>query len=190
MVLHRPVELAPFLGRWTTLVFLRDWRPNEIMSRMRLALCEFNCRLAITMTIVFFLDSGICFAHQNASKRTGPEPILKCQTDGATLEGKLADRTFYRPPGLGKDTHERAFLLDLTSPITVEPSEGATANSSTCSMTFRHVHQVQLFFDASKNSEAQKFLGKVVVAAGLLDEAHLPSQHTDVIMDVETLRAK
>ena len=171
-------------------MFLRDWRSTRIMSRMRLALSEFNCRLAITMTIVFFLDSGICFAHQNASKRTGPEPTFKCQTDGVRLEGKLTDRTFYGPPGLGKDTHERVFLLDLSSPITFEPSEGATANSSTCSMTFRHVHQVQLFFDPSKNSEALKLLGKVVVAVGLLDEAHLPSQHTDVIMDVETLSVK
>jgi hypothetical protein len=160
------------------------------MLRMRLALSEFNYRLAITMTIVFFLDSGICFARQNASKKTGPEPIIKCQTDGVRLEGKLADRTFYGPPGLAKDIHERAFLLDLMSPITVEPSEGATANNSTCSMTFRHVHQVQLFFDPSKNSEAQKILGKVVVAVGLLDEPHLPSQHTDVFMDVETLSAK
>jgi hypothetical protein len=157
---------------------------------MRLALSEFNCRLAVSLTIVFFLDSGICFAHQNASKRAGPEPTLKCQTDGVRLEGKLVDRTIYGPPGLGKDTRERAFLLDLMSPITVEPSEGATANSSTCSMTFRHVHQVQLFFDPSKTSEVQKILGKVVVAVGLLDEAHLPSQHTDVFMDVETLKAK
>jgi hypothetical protein len=176
--------------RKPTLIFLRDWRPIGIMSRMQLALSEFNCRLAITMTILFFMDSGICFAHQNASKRTGPELTLKCQTDGVRLEGKLVDRTFYGPPGLGKETHERAFLLDLMSPITVEPGEGATANSSTCSMTFKHVHQVQLFFDPSKNSEAPKDLGKVVVAIGLLDEAHLPSQHTDVIMDVETLRAK
>src|SRR5882672_9192001 len=91
-----------------TPVFLRDWRSTGIMSRMRLALSEFNCRLTITMTIVFFLDSGICFAHQNASKRPGPEPTLKCQTDGVRLEGKLADRTFNGPPGLGKDTHERA----------------------------------------------------------------------------------
>ena len=171
-------------------MFLRDCRSTGIISRMRMSLSEINCRFAITMTIVFFLDSGICFAHQKASKRTGPEPTLKCQTDGVRLEGKLVDRTFYGPPGLGKDSHERVFLLDLVSPITVEPSEGATANSGTCSMTFRHVHQVQLFFDPSKNSEAQKILGKVVVAVGLLDEAHLPNQHTDVIMDVETLSAK
>jgi hypothetical protein len=156
---------------------------------MRPALSKFNCRLAIASAIIFWGDSGTCFAHQNAPKRTGPELTLKCQSD-AKLEGKLEDRTFYGPPGLGKDTHERAFLLDLTSPITVEPSEGATANNSSCSRTFRHVHQVQLFFDASKNSEVEKLLGKVVVADGLLDEAHLPSQHTDVIMDVETLSAK
>ncbi|MBZ5644615.1 MAG: DUF4431 domain-containing protein [Acidobacteriia bacterium] len=157
---------------------------------MRLLLSELNCRLAITLTIVCFLDLGICFAHQNASKKAGPEPTLKCQTDGVRLEGKLTDRTFYGPPGLGKDTHEKAFLLDLISPITVEPSDSATADGSTCSRTFRHVRQVQLFFDPSKNSEAQKILGKVVAAVGLLDEAHLPSQHTDVIMDVETLSAK
>jgi hypothetical protein len=157
---------------------------------MRIALSKINCGVAITTAIIFFLESGICFAHQNASKKTGPEPTFKCQTDGVRLEGKLADRTFYGPPGLGRESHERVFLLDLMSPITVEPIEGSTTENSTCSNTFRHVHQVQLFFDASKTSEAQKLLGKVVVAVGLLDEAHLPSQHTDVIMDVETLSAK
>jgi hypothetical protein len=145
--------------------------------------------LAITTAIIFWGDSGTCFAHQNAPKTTRPEPTVQCQSH-VKLEGKLEDRTFYGPPGLGKDAHENAFLLDLTSLITVEPSQGATVNNSTCSKTFRHVHQVQLFFDPSKNSEVQKILGKVVVVDGLLDEAHLPSQHTDVIMEVETVSAK
>jgi hypothetical protein len=112
---------------------------------------------------------------------------------GVRLEGKLAERTFYGPSEFGetpsKDAHERVFLLDLVSPITVEPVEGATKNS-TCSKTFRRVHQVQLLVDLAKSSEAQTLVGKIVVAVGLLDEAHLPSQQTDVIMDVETLSAK
>ena len=156
---------------------------------MRLLLSKFNRRCTLTEAIVLLVASGICFAGQNPSKKAGPEPTLKC-LDGVQLEGKLVDRTFYGPPGPGKQTYERAFLLDLTSPITVEPKQGATEDSGTCSKTFRHVRQVQLFLDDSKNSEAQKLLGKIVVASGLLDEAHLPSQHTDVIIDVENLSEK
>ena len=100
------------------------------------------------------------------------------------------DRTFYGPSGPGKQAHETGFLLNLTFPITVEPMEAGAGENGTCSKTFRHVRQVQLFLNSSENSEAEKILGKVVVARGLLDEAHLPSQHTDVIMDVESLRVK
>jgi hypothetical protein len=156
---------------------------------MRVAVSRFDCWLMTAATILFCLDSGICFAHPNASKKNGPEPILKCQ-DVVELEGKLAYRTIYGPPGLGKDTHERVYLLNLVSPITVEPTDPATTKGSTCSMTFKHVRQVQLTFDPSMNSETEKLVGKGVVALGLLDEAHLPSQHTDVIMDVETLSVK
>jgi hypothetical protein len=179
----------PALWQWTTLAFLRIWRSAGIMRHMHAALSKSNCRLAAIILLVLFLDSGSCFAGQNTSKKAGPEPTLKCQDDGK-LEGKLTDRTIYGAPGMGKDAHERVFLLELTSPITVEPSEGATADSSTCSKTFRHVRQVQLFFDLSMTTETEKMLGKVVVAVGLLDEAHLPSHHTDVIMDVVRLDPK
>jgi hypothetical protein len=152
-----------------------------------------NGRLAIITMVIFLTGSGISFARQNAPKKTGPDTTFKCET-GVRLEGKLAERTFYGPPGFGatplKDTHESVFLLDLTSSITVEPAEGATTKDSTCLKTFRRVHQVQLFVAPAKSSEAQKMVGKVVVAVGLLEGAHLPSQHTDVIMDVETLTVK
>ena len=55
---------------------------------------------------------------------------------------------------------------------------------------FPAYRQVQLFFDTAKSAEAEKMVGKAVVVFGLLDEAHLPSQHTDVVMDVETLSPK
>jgi hypothetical protein len=160
-----------------------------MMRRIHVAFSKSNYRLATILLFVLFLNSGSSFAGQNASKKGGPEPTLKCQDDDK-LEGKLTDRTIYGPPGTGKDVHERIFLLNLTSPITVERSEDSTADSSTCSKTFRHVRQVQLFFDPSMTSEAEKMFGKVVVAVGLLDEAHLPSHHTDVIMDVVRLDPK
>jgi hypothetical protein len=104
------------------------------------------------------------------------------------------ERTFYGPPGFGatpsKDAHESVFLLNLKTSITVEPLESATAENSTCSKTFHHVRQVQLFVDPAISAQARKMVGKVVVAVGLLDEAHLPSHHTDIIMDAQTLTEK
>lgn len=144
---------------------------------------------AMTVAIILVGASEISFGGQNSPTKPGSEPNLRC-LESVELEGKLVDRTFYGPSGPGKQAYERAFLLNLTVPVTVEPMEGAAGENGTCSKTFRHVRQVQLFLDSSKNSEAEKILGKVVVARGLLDEAHLPSQHTDVIMDVEILSEK
>lgn len=151
-------------------------------------------RLLVITSILFLTGSDISFAYQNAKGKTGSDPTFKC-ADEAQLEGKLSERTLYGPPGgfgqtPSKDAYEKVFLLDLKPSITVQPSEDAPADKSACSKTFRHVRQVQLFIDPAKSNEAEKLVGKIVVVSGFLDEAHLPSQHTDVIMDVETLTAK
>jgi hypothetical protein len=151
-------------------------------------------RFLVITSAISLTGSGFTVAHQKATKKTEADQILKC-ADEVQLEGKLSERTLYGPPGgfgqtPSRDAYEKLFLLDLTSSITVQPLEGATAEKSTCSKTFRHVRQVQLFVAPANSGEAEKMVGKVVVAFGFLDESHLPSQHTDVIMDVESLSAK
>jgi len=124
------------------------------------------------------------------------EAIYKCDTPGIHLEGMLTERMFYGPPGFGetpaKDLHDKVLVLKLAKPITVVPIEGAEPKNSTNLSTFKHVQQIQLFFDGSRSAETdgRKLLGKSVVAVGNLDEATAPRQYTDVTMDVKTLQAK
>lgn len=149
-------------------------------------------RMPVLAALVILIASETSFSRQNTRKQTPPVATLKC-ADRVRLEGKLSERTFYGPPGVGtpaKEPYEKLFLLNLMSPITVEPVDGAPSVMSSCSKTFQHVRQVQLFFDSAKSAEMETMVGKVIVVFGLLDEAHLPSQHTDIIMDVETLSAK
>jgi hypothetical protein len=149
-------------------------------------------RLPILAALITLIASGTSYSRQNTRKQAHPDATLKC-ADRVRLEGKLSERTFYGPPGVGtpaKEAYEKLFLLNLMSPITVQPVGGAASEMSSCSKTFRRVRQVQLFFEPAESTEAETMVGKVIVVSGLLDEAHLPSQHTDIIMDVETLSAK
>jgi hypothetical protein len=110
------------------------------------------------------------------------------------LEGTLIERTFYGPPGFGetpaKDAHDKVLVLRLIRPITVEPIEGADANSSTCLNTIRHVRQVQLFPDSAQTTAARRLSGKAVIAVGTLDEATTPRQYTNVTLDAKTVTSK
>jgi len=146
----------------------------------------------ILTALIILIATGTSYSRQNTQKQAQPDATLRC-ADRVRLEGKLSERTFYGPPGIGtpaKQVYEKLFLLNLMTPITVQPTGGASSEMSSCSKTFRRVRQVQLFFDSAKSAEAETMVSKVVVVFGLLDEAHLPSQHTGIIMDVETLSAK
>ena len=135
-------------------------------------------------------------AQQPTGTRTEHEAVYRCDTPGIQLEGTLAERMFYGPPGFGetpaKDLHDKVLVLKLANPITVEPIHNAEAKNSTSLSTLKHVRQIQLFFGDSRSSEAdaRKLLGRHVVAVGSLKEATVPRQYTDVTMDVKALTSR
>lgn len=109
------------------------------------------------------------------------------------LLGVLTARTFYGPPGFGetpaKDTREKALILKLSKPITVDPIDDVKARS--CFGDFPHLATVQLFiFPEEKAADARKLVGKEVVATGTLREGDAPSEHTKVIMEVKAVDPK
>jgi len=137
--------------------------------------------------------SEICIARQASRKSTHAEPVYRCDTPGIRLLGTLTERTFYGPPNFdktpAKDLRDKVLVLKLENPITVEPIENAEAKNSANLNTFRHVRQVQLFFPDSEEANARKFLGRTVLATGILDEANAPRQYTDVTMTVKSLNS-
>lgn len=109
------------------------------------------------------------------------------------LGGVLTARTFYGPPGFGETpaqgAREKALVLKLPKPITVDPTDDVKARS--CMGDFPHLAAVQPFiFPEAKVADARKLLGKEVVATGTLREGDAPSQHTKVILEVKTVEPK
>jgi hypothetical protein len=150
-----------------------------------------GARAAVVGGVLSVLQLGVSVAQQN----TPEELHYKCDADGVQLEGMLTARTFYGPPGFGetpsKDTREKALILKLARPITVDPIADVKVNNGSCWGGFPHLAAVQLFISPEmKLAAARKLLGKEVVAAGTLREGAAPSEHTKVIMEVKTIDPK
>jgi hypothetical protein len=148
-----------------------------------------KCMLAAVVGCALFLGcSGTCAAQQRSQ-----EEHFKCDTAGVQLQGVLTARTFYGPPGFGEtpaqDAREKALILKLPKPITVDPIEDVKAQS--CWGNFPHLAAVQLFiFPEAKLADARKLVGKEVVATGTLREGDAPSEHTKVILEVKAVEPK
>jgi hypothetical protein len=107
----------------------------------------------------------------------------------------LTARTFYAPPGFGetpaKDAREKALILKLAKPITVDPIEDVKANKRSCWGDFPHVRAIQLFIlPQEKAKDSRKLVGKQVIAVGTLREGDALSKHTKVIMEVTAIEPK
>ncbi len=133
------------------------------------------------------------YSSQMETGRMEHEAVYKCETKGVQLKGRLTERTFYGPPGFGetptRDIREKALILRLAEPITAEPADNAEARDSTCLEVYRNVREVQLW-SHSLALNARKLLGKIVVAVGTLDEDPAPSMHTNVTMEVDSIRPR
>jgi hypothetical protein len=85
--------------------------------------------------VLFVAQAGNCVALQNTSDGK-QETHYKCDPNGVQLEGMLTARTFYGPPGFGetpsKDAREKALILKLSKPITVDPIADVKANKGSC----------------------------------------------------------
>lgn len=138
---------------------------------------------------LLFLGPELILA--GAQQKSG-EITYKCEAAGIQLQGKVVEHIFYGPPGFGdtpaQDAREKAFILLLDKAITVQPQSDAEARDSTCLTGFHHVRRVQLEFLHMLATGVGKLSGSMVTVSGTLDEAAAPSEHTDVTMDVESIK--
>jgi hypothetical protein len=136
--------------------------------------------------------AAISLGQQRAS--TDTQSRLKYDTPGIQLDGILSERKVYGPPGYGetpaKDKRETILILKLRHSISVEPAAGAEANGSASLDSAKNIEEVQLFVDQSHRADAQKLMGRRVIAAGTLEESITASQYTKVFMDVKSIDAK
>jgi hypothetical protein len=149
---------------------------------------------AVIMVPLFLEYPGTCIAQQKTATETAHEQSYKYDTAGVRLEGRLIERKVYGPPGYGEtpaqDERDTILILKVLHPITVEPIPGAVAKSNPNAESFRHVREVQLFVPPSAAPDADKMVGRLIVACGVLNEHVAPSDHTDVWMAVKTLGPK
>ena len=175
----------------TTQYRLRPTSDPQGVDVIRRTKCSSAAVLALVVGAVVFMGhpENRVLAQQQARAK---EAIYKCDTPGIQLEGMLTQRTFYGPPGFGetpaKDAREKVYLLKLGRPVTMTPIDDPKAK--TCWDAFPHVREVQLFIPLENKMDASRFLGKTVVATGIIRESDAPSEHAKVTMDVKTLQAK
>jgi hypothetical protein len=132
-----------------------------------------------------------CFAQEKASDS---QQHYKCDSPGIQLEGMLAQRTFYGPPGFGetpaKDARETVLILKLAKPITVDSVQNTKGDEGSCWGVYPNLKQIQVFIHQQDKPGTSKLVGKTVVAVGKLHEGDAPSEHTKVVMDVERIESK
>jgi hypothetical protein len=101
------------------------------------------------------------------------------------LEGKLSVKTFFGPPNFGEnpktDSKQRSRILSLDKPINVRAKD---ETDPTLGPSVDNVRELQLIFDES----LRELIGKKVIVKGTLLHAHSGYHHTDVLLDVESIR--
>ncbi len=153
-----------------------------------------KCALVVCAAGLLIVAPGTCQAKQRPVSDTAHEPVFIYDATGVRLEGRLERRNVYGPPGYGEtpaqDERDTILILKLLHPITVEPAAGVVPKDNPNAETFKHVREVQLFVQHAASSDADKMVGRLVVASGVLNEHVAPSDHTDVWMAVKTLSPK
>jgi hypothetical protein len=101
------------------------------------------------------------------------------------LEGKLRIETFFGPPNFGEDpetdSKEITRILSLDKPIKIRSRD---ETDSVLGPSVENVRELQLIFDG----HLRKSVGKRLIVKGTLLHAHTGHHHTDVILDVESIR--
>lgn len=151
-------------------------------------------KCVVTVVGLLTVSMELCYAQQKSANATAGEASYRYETPGIQLEGRLIKRKVFGPPGYGetpaRDERDTIFILKLPHPITVEPLPGVVAKSDPNAETFKHVLEVQLFVAHDMASDAEKMVGKLVAATGVLNEHVAPSDYTDVWMAVKAINPK
>lgn len=119
-----------------------------------------------------------------ASTNTANHTDFAFEPAVSTISGKIITETFYGPPGYGEnpktDTKEMQYLLLPDNPINVIAQDEKNESKY-------KVSKIQLL----NNKDAiniSKHLGSTVVLTGTFFSAHTGHHHTEVLMDVTSIK--
>ncbi len=120
---------------------------------------------------------------------TSPTPVAKELSYEPTLvelKGRLTVKTYYGPPNYGEDpkvdAKEEQWILTLSDPVDIVRNADATDDLHGPSV--HNVTDIQLVLSGRHNN----LIGKTVILKGTLFHGFTGHHHTDVLMDVRSIR--
>lgn len=157
-----------------------------------------STNLNLAIFLVFAVSIGACELQGNAQKKqTTPESQKQEAPDNqekvwvdyepavVELEGNLSIRTFFGPPNFGEnpetDSKERTWIVSLSKSINVR---GRADSDLGLNAAVEDVLELQLVLREPR----KELIGKKVIVKGTLFHAHTGHHHTDVLMDVQSIR--
>jgi hypothetical protein len=137
--------------------------------------------IVLSITIFFMLPlSALSFAQYSSWVPYGPKVV--------SLHGKMLRVVKYGPPNYGKNPESDAKydipIILLNAPIMVDEDPVDPRNK----VALMNVSFVQLILH-SMPSEYWRYANQDIVVTGTLFRAETGHHYTDVVMDVETIRA-
>jgi hypothetical protein len=137
------------------------------------------CKLTLITFFAFVVTGG--FAQTSQEKEW-----VSYQPTVVELTGTLSVKTYYGPPNYGEnpdtDAKEALPILILSKPINVRGNPDPKAAFDRKSV--EDVQEIQLVLTAPH----KEFIGKTVLVKGALFHAFTGHHHTDVLMDVRSIK--
>jgi hypothetical protein len=155
-------------------------------------------KLNLFIFLLFAASISACELRGNAQKK---HITLESQKQGAPdkeekvwldywpavveLEGNLRIKTLFGPPNFGEnpetDSKERSWIMSLSRPISVR---GKADSDLGLDSVVEDVRELQLVLRKPRKD----LIGKKVIVKGTLFHAHTGHHHTEVLMDVQSIR--
>jgi hypothetical protein len=136
-------------------------------------------------SIILFLLIIICGSGE-AANRSQKKEWLSYQPTVVKLKGTLRIKQYYGPPNFGEnpetDAKEELPVLDLISPVNVRANPNPMAEFDRTSV--EELLEIQLIL----KKPHKQFINKTVYVTGTLFHAFTGHHHTDVLMDVRSIR--
>lgn len=143
------------------------------------------------LVLVLVLSIFACVSAANGQRKPHGErreniKWLEYEPTVVELTGKFILRTYFGPPNFGEDpktdSKERTRILVLDHPISVRRSSDPDDTINRDSV--ENGREIQLVF----STDAGKLVGKRVVVTGTLFHAHTGHHHTELLIQVISLR--
>jgi hypothetical protein len=136
---------------------------------------------ALIIFFVFIATGGFAETAQNTQKKW-----LSYQPTVVKLKGTLSVKTYYGPPNYGEnpdtDAKEELPILILNKPVNVRGNPDPKAGFDKQSV--EDLREMQLVLTMPH----KEFIGKTVLVKGTLFHAFTGHHHTDVLMDVRSIK--